>query len=46
MGMFKDGKYEVYLSTVALEEIADCPEPKRSELRKLLQQIDFVTLDI
>lgn len=27
-------------------EIADCPEPKRSELRKLLQQIDFVTLDI
>ena len=31
---------------MTLEEIADCPEPKRSELRKLLQQIDFVTLDI
>ena len=44
--MFKDGKYDVYLSTMTLEEIADCPEPKRSELRKLLQQIDFVTLDI
>ena len=44
--MFKAGKYEVYLSTVTLEEITDCPEPKRSELRKLLQQIDFVTLDI
>ena len=44
--MFKAGKYDVYLSTVTLEEIADCPEPKRSELRKLLQQIDFVTLDI
>ena len=44
--MFKAGKYEVYLSTVTLEEIADCPEPKRSELRKLLQQIDFVTIDI
>ena len=44
--MFKAGKYEVYLSTVTLEEIAECPEPKRSELRKLLQQIHFVTLDI
>lgn len=44
--MFKAGRYDVYLSTVTLEEIADCPEPKRSELRKLLQQIEFVTLDI
>lgn len=26
--MFKDGKYDVYLSTVTLEEVADCPVPK------------------
>ena len=25
--MFKDGKYDVYLSTVTLEEVSDCPEP-------------------
>ena len=37
--MFKAGKYDVYLSTVTLEEIADCPEPKRSELRKLAHKI-------
>ena len=28
--MFKAGKNDVYLSTVTLEEVADCPEPKRS----------------
>ena len=28
--MFKAGKYDVYLSTVTLEEIADCPEPKKA----------------
>ena len=25
--MFKAGKYDVYLSTVTLEEISGCPEP-------------------
>ena len=45
--MFKDGKYDVYLSTVTLEEeVADCPEPKRSELRKFLEQIKYTVLDI
>ena len=29
--MFKEGKYDVYLSTVTLEEIADCPEPKKKQ---------------
>ena len=40
------GKYEVYLSTVTLEEIADCPEPNRSELRKCLEQIKYTILKI
>lgn len=44
--MFKDRKYDVYLSTVTLEEVADCPEPKRSELRKFLEQINYTVLDI
>ena len=44
--MFEDGKYDVYLSTVTLEEVADCPEPKRTELRKFLEQMDYTILDI
>ncbi len=44
--MFKAGKYDVYLSTVTLEEIADCPEPNRSELRKCLEQIKYTILKI
>ncbi|MBD5502621.1 MAG: type II toxin-antitoxin system VapC family toxin [Lachnospiraceae bacterium] len=44
--MFRDGKYDVYLSTVTLEEVADCPEPKRSELRKFLEQINYSVIDI
>lgn len=44
--MFMAGKYDVYLSTVTLEEVADCPEPKRTELRKFLEQIQYTVLDI
>ncbi len=44
--MFKDGKYDVYLSTVTLEEVTNCPEPKRSELREFLEQINYTVLDI
>ena len=44
--MFKDGKYEVYLSTVTLKEIQKCPEPKRTQLIDCLNEIQFTTLDI
>ncbi len=44
--MFNDGKYDVYLSIVTLEEVGDCPEPKRSELRKFLEQINYSVIDI
>lgn len=37
--MFKDGKYEVYLSTVTLKEIQKCPEPKRTQLIDCLNEI-------
>lgn len=44
--MFRDNKYDVYLSTVTLEEISDCPEPKRSQLIEYMKQIRFTTLDV
>lgn len=43
--MFKDGKYEVYLSTVTLKEVNACSEPKRSILRNFLAQINYAILD-
>jgi predicted nucleic acid-binding protein len=44
--MFKDGKFEVYLSTVTLEEISACPEPKRSRMLEYLEQIDYTPIEI
>ena len=44
--LFLKGIYEVYVSTVTLEEISACPEPKRSRLREYLGEISFTTLDI
>ncbi len=44
--MFRQGKYEAYLSTVTLREIQNCPEPKRGRLVDFLNQINFKTLDI
>lgn len=44
--MFKDEKYDVYLSTVTLEEISKCPEPKRSTLRNFLGQIHYTIINI
>lgn len=44
--LFRKGIYNIYLSTVTLEEISACPEPKRSRLREYMGQISFTTLDI
>ncbi len=44
--MFREGKYEAYLSTVTLRELQNCPEPKRSRLVDYLNQINFKTVDI
>ena len=44
--MFKEGKYDVYLSTVTLQEIDNCPEPKRTELFKHLGEIDYTPIEI
>lgn len=44
--MFKAQQYEVYLSTVTLEEVSECPEPKRSQLREYLEQINYTIIEI
>lgn len=44
--MFKNGVYEVCLSTVTLQEIDDCSEPKKSGLWECLNQISYETYDV
>jgi predicted nucleic acid-binding protein len=44
--MFKDGKYDIYLSQVTIDEIRKCPEPKRSAMYDYLSDIDYTNLDI
>lgn len=44
--MFKKDRYDVYLSTVTLKELQNCPEPKKSRLADYLSEIRFTVLDI
>ena len=44
--MFRDKKYDVYLSTVTLEEIEACPEPKRDQLYNYLEQVEYTLIEI
>ncbi len=44
--MFRTEKYEVYLSTVTLEELKGCPEPKQSQLLDYLGLIDYTLVQI
>ena len=44
--MFRDGKYDVYLSAVTLREIGRCPEPKKTQMIDYLNDVRFTTLDI
>ena len=44
--MFRTGKYEVYLSTVTLEELKGCSEPKREQLFDYLGLIDYTMVQI
>jgi len=40
-GRIQEGKYDVILSEVVFDELANCPEPKRSYLAAFLQQIQY-----
>ena len=42
--MFRNGKYEVCLSTVTLEELKGCSEPKQSQLFDYLGLIDYTLI--
>lgn len=44
--MFCAGKYDVYLSTVTLEELKSYSEPKQSQLFDYLGQIDYTLVQI
>ena len=36
-----NGKYEVFLSNVTLNELSECPEPKQTILLEYLGQVDY-----
>ncbi len=40
-GDVKSGKYETFISEVTIEELAACPEPKRTLLFEILQEIEY-----
>lgn len=40
------GMYDVYMSRVVLDEIDRCPEPKRSNLFKLIEKCQPIGLDV
>ncbi len=43
---FINGKYDIYLSQVTLDEIEKCSEPKRSLLYDYLSDIEYTKLEI
>lgn len=43
---FVDGKYDIYLSQVTLDEIEKCPEGKRKKLYDHLSDIEYTKLEI
>ena len=45
-GEIKQGKYDVYISNITLEEVGRCYEPKREIMFNYLNEIEFNTLEI
>ncbi len=43
---FANGKYEVCLSQLTLDEVGKCEEPKRSVLYDYISDIDYIKLEI
>jgi predicted nucleic acid-binding protein len=43
--ILKTGKYEVYTSEIVTAELLRCPEPKRSELFALLDEIRYTEIE-
>lgn len=43
---FREEKYDLYLSNVTLKEISECPEPKKSELFRHLDEVDYTVIEV
>lgn len=43
---FMNGKYDIYLSQVTLDEIEKCSEPKRNVLYDYLSDVEYTKLEI
>ncbi len=44
--LLKAGKYDVYISSVVIDELSACDEPKRTELLELLSEIEYTNIII
>lgn len=44
--MFEEEIYDIYLSQVTLDEVSECPEPKRTLLYEYLSKIFYTKLEI
>lgn len=42
----KEGNYEVFISTLVIDELQQCQEPKRTYLLNQLNEIDFTILEV
>jgi predicted nucleic acid-binding protein len=42
--ILKMGKYDVYISDAVVDELDNCPEPKRTELVALLEEITYTEI--
>lgn len=42
--LFKNRKYDLYLSNITLKEVSKCPEPKRSKLFQYLDEIEYTVI--
>ncbi len=43
---FEEGKYDIYLSQVTLDEVGECQEPKKTVLYEYLSRIQYTKLEI
>lgn len=43
---FEEGKYDIYLSQITLDEVGECREPKKSVLYEYLSKIQYTKLEV
>ena len=44
--ILKNGNYDVFISTVTINELSNCQEPKRSELFLLLNEMQYTVIEV